>query len=119
MNMIESMSPRSGRMLKEDDSVVNIADMLEQITGGKKVTINSSVTLTPNEETVIDFQTSVRLTIVNAGTGVVNVSFDEIPADRDTFELEANHDLTGIRCNKLRLYTQAGVAEIKYIGGEI
>lgn len=29
MNMIESMSPRSGRVLKEDDSVVNIADMLE------------------------------------------------------------------------------------------
>ena len=29
MNMIESMSPRSGRMLKEDDSVVNIADLLE------------------------------------------------------------------------------------------
>lgn len=30
--MIESMSPRSGRVLKEDGSVVNIADMLEQIT---------------------------------------------------------------------------------------
>ena len=27
--MIESMSPHSGRMLKEDDSVVNIADLLE------------------------------------------------------------------------------------------
>ena len=27
--MIENMSPRSGRVLKEDDSVVNIADLLE------------------------------------------------------------------------------------------
>lgn len=31
MNMIESMSPRSGRVLKEDDSVVNIADSVVNI----------------------------------------------------------------------------------------
>lgn len=37
MNMIESMSPRSGRMLKEDDSVVNIADMFPGIVSGKVV----------------------------------------------------------------------------------
>lgn len=35
--MIESMSPRSGRMLKEDDSVVNIADMFPGIVSGKVV----------------------------------------------------------------------------------
>ena len=33
--MIESMSPRSGRMLKEDDSVVNIADLAEESLGRK------------------------------------------------------------------------------------
>lgn len=33
--MIESMSPRSGRVLKEDDSVVNIADSTEESFGGK------------------------------------------------------------------------------------
>lgn len=33
--MIESMSPRSGRMLKEDDSVVNIADLTEESFGRK------------------------------------------------------------------------------------
>ena len=33
--MIESMSPRSGRVLKEDDSVVNIADLAEESFGGK------------------------------------------------------------------------------------
>lgn len=32
--MIENMSPKSGRMLKEDDSVVNIADLLENISNG-------------------------------------------------------------------------------------
>jgi hypothetical protein len=35
MNMIKSMSPRSGRVLKEDDSVVNIADLAEESFGGK------------------------------------------------------------------------------------
>ena len=35
--MIESMSPRSGRMLKEDDSVINIADMFPGIVSGKVV----------------------------------------------------------------------------------
>ena len=33
--MIESMSPRSGRTLKEDDRVVNIADLAEESLGGK------------------------------------------------------------------------------------
>ena len=33
--MIKSMSPRSGRVLREDDSVVNIADLAEEILGGK------------------------------------------------------------------------------------
>lgn len=33
--MIESMSPCSGRMLREDDSVVNIADMFPGIVSGK------------------------------------------------------------------------------------
>jgi hypothetical protein len=33
--MIESMSPRSGRMLREDDSVVNIADLTEESLGRK------------------------------------------------------------------------------------
>ena len=37
MNMIESMSPRSGRMLKEDDSVINIADMFPGIVSWKVV----------------------------------------------------------------------------------
>ncbi len=35
--MIENMSPRSGRMLREDDSVVNIADMFAGIVSGKVV----------------------------------------------------------------------------------
>ena len=35
MNMIKSMSPRSGRVLREDDSVVNIADLAEEILGRK------------------------------------------------------------------------------------
>jgi len=35
--MIENMSPRSGRMLREDDSVVNIADMFPGIVSGKVV----------------------------------------------------------------------------------
>jgi len=33
--MIESMSPRSGRVLREDDRVVNIADLAEESFGGK------------------------------------------------------------------------------------
>ncbi len=33
--MIESMSPRSGRVLREDDSVVNIADLAKESLGGK------------------------------------------------------------------------------------
>jgi len=33
--MIESMSPRSGRTLKEDDRVVNIADLAEESLGRK------------------------------------------------------------------------------------
>ena len=33
--MIESMSPRSGRILREDDSVVNIVDLAEESLGGK------------------------------------------------------------------------------------
>jgi len=33
--MIESMSPRSGRVLREDDSVVNIADLAEESLGRK------------------------------------------------------------------------------------
>ena len=33
--MIESMSPRSGRVLREDDSVVNIVDLAEESLGGK------------------------------------------------------------------------------------
>ena len=33
--MIESMSPRSGRVLREDDSVVNIADLTEESLGRK------------------------------------------------------------------------------------
>ena len=33
--MIESMSPRSGRVLREDDSVVNIVDLAEESFGGK------------------------------------------------------------------------------------
>jgi hypothetical protein len=37
MNMIESMSPRSGRVLREDDSVINIADMFPGIVSGKVV----------------------------------------------------------------------------------
>ncbi len=35
--MIESMSPRSGRVLREDDSVVNIADMFPGVVSGKVV----------------------------------------------------------------------------------
>ena len=35
--MIESMSPRSGRMLREDDSVVNIADMFPGVVSGKTI----------------------------------------------------------------------------------
>lgn len=35
--MIESMSPRSGRMLKEDDSYINVADMFPGIVSGKVV----------------------------------------------------------------------------------
>ena len=33
--MIESMSPRSGRVLREDDRVVNIADLAEESLGRK------------------------------------------------------------------------------------
>ena len=33
--MIESMSPRSGRMLRENDRVVNIADLAEESLGRK------------------------------------------------------------------------------------
>ena len=35
--MIESMSPRSGRVLREDDSVINIADMFPGIVSGKAI----------------------------------------------------------------------------------
>ena len=35
--MIESMSPRSGRVLREDDSVVNIADMFPGVVSWKVV----------------------------------------------------------------------------------
>jgi len=33
--MIKSMSPRSGRVLREDDSYINIADLAEESLGGK------------------------------------------------------------------------------------
>jgi len=33
--MIESMSPRSGRVLREDDSYINVADLAEESLGGK------------------------------------------------------------------------------------
>jgi hypothetical protein len=35
MNMIENMSPRSGRVLKENDEYVNIADLTEESFGRK------------------------------------------------------------------------------------
>lgn len=35
MNMIENMSPRSGRVLREDDSYINVADLAEESFGGK------------------------------------------------------------------------------------
>ena len=33
--MIESMSPRSGRVLREDDSYINVADLAKESLGGK------------------------------------------------------------------------------------
>jgi len=72
--MIESMSPRSGRVLKEDDSVVNIADMFPGIVSGKVVgtvtaqftaeaTANTlkEVTITPEGSV----KSTLRLEIVN------------------------------------------------------
>jgi len=35
MNMIKYMSPSSGRMLKEDDSYINVADLVEESLGRK------------------------------------------------------------------------------------
>ena len=77
MNMIESMSPRSGRMLKEDDSVVNIADMFPGIVSGKVVgtgtaqftaeaTANTlkEVTITPEG----NIKSTLRLEVDNPST---------------------------------------------------
>ena len=75
--MIESMSPRSGRMLKEDDSVVNIADMFPGIVSGKVVgtgtaqftaeaTANTlkEVTITPEG----NIKSTLRLEVDNPST---------------------------------------------------
>ena len=35
--MIESMSPRSGRILREDDSYINVADLFPGVVSGKVV----------------------------------------------------------------------------------
>jgi len=35
--MIESMSPRSGRVLREDDSYINVADLFPGVVSGKVV----------------------------------------------------------------------------------
>jgi hypothetical protein len=37
MNMIKSMSPRSGRVLREDDSYINVADLFPGVVSGKVV----------------------------------------------------------------------------------
>ena len=75
--MIESMSPRSGRVLKEDDSVVNIADMFPGIVSGKVVgtgtaqftaeaTANTlqEVTITPEG----NIKSTLRLEVDNPST---------------------------------------------------
>ena len=75
--MIESMSPRSGRMLKEDDSVINIADMFPGIVSGKVVgtgtaqftaeaTANTlqEVTITPEG----NIKSTLRLEVDNPST---------------------------------------------------
>ncbi len=116
--MIEKMSPGSGRMLKENGEHVNIADLLEGIAGGAKVILMKNYNIEPNEESVIEFQEGVKnLLIKNTGAGVVYINFDNNIADTSGFPLEAGENLTGVSCNKLRLFSQSS-SEIKILGGE-
>ena len=68
--MIENMSPRSGRMLKEDDSVVNIADLLEgqayvsgAVVGGGTAEFAAGATANTLKEVTITPEGSVKSTL--------------------------------------------------------
>jgi len=98
---------------------VSSGGQLQNLTFEKALTINDSVTLTVGTEAVVDFQTPVHLSVMNKGAGVVHISFDEKPADATTFELEQGHSISGVKCNKLRLYSSASTPTVQYIGGEL
>ncbi|HUM44850.1 MAG TPA: hypothetical protein PKI14_18040 [Fervidobacterium sp.] len=66
--MIESMSPRSGRMLREDDSVVNIADMFPGVVSGKTIGTGTAqfaagTTANTRKEVTITPEGSVKSTL--------------------------------------------------------
>lgn len=83
-----------------------------------KVILMESYNIEPNEESVIEFQEGVKnLLIKNIGAGVVYINFDNNIADTSGFPLEVGESLTGISCNKLRLFSQSS-SEVKILGGE-
>lgn len=82
-----------------------------------KVILMESYNIEPNEEAVIEFQEVKNLLIKNIGAGVVYINFDNNIADTSGFPLEVGESLTGISCNKLRLFSQSS-SEVKILGGE-
>ena len=61
MNMIENMSPRSGRVLREDDSYINVADLFPGIVSGKVVGTGTA------QFAVCDANTLKEVTITSEG----------------------------------------------------
>jgi peptidoglycan/xylan/chitin deacetylase (PgdA/CDA1 family) len=117
--MIENMSPRSGRMLKEDDSVVNIADLLENIsnvvTGGggiSKITQHGYKTIEVpyNSDRIIYEGTWSTITIANAIKGEARAS----SSPEATATLEFTGEYIGVA---LVTGGYSGIAEI-FLDGE-
>ena len=76
------------------------------------------IVVNPTIEEVIEFPSSINnMTVTNLGEGVINISFEDIVANADSYALYPNQSITGIKCSKLRLYANAVVSEVQYIGG--
>ncbi|HUM44323.1 MAG TPA: hypothetical protein PKI14_15370 [Fervidobacterium sp.] len=74
--MIENMSPRSGRVLREDDSYINVADLFPGVVSGKAIGSGtaefSAGSANSRREVVItpegNIKTSLRLEVKNPST---------------------------------------------------
>lgn len=80
--------------------------------------INKEIVLTPGEETIVEFPGGVRNLLIKNTGGVVYVNFDDKIADAsEGFPLNANESLTGIKCNRLRMFSTS-MTTVNILGGE-